>query len=108
MKPYWNRQVRSAVFFLACGVLFIGTSCDSDSEKETRTPKTAEYDDIARGIAPLISAQLKANGILETSTNIVLGDGPTDLHVDSTGNLEGSILRSMLTPSGFSTDCKAQ
>lgn len=89
MKPCWNCMVGSMFFVLACGVLVGSASCDSDQQADT--PTSEEYDAIARGIAPLVSVELKTNGILETSTQIVVGDDLSWLRIDSTGNLQGSV-----------------
>lgn len=89
MKTSWNNKMSSVFFVLTCGVLLGAVSCDS--VQETDRPTSREYDAIARGIAPLVSAELKSNGILETSTKIVIGDEPSWIHIDSTGKLEGSL-----------------
>ncbi len=89
MKTGLNCQICSVFLILAFGVLASSFACDSDEKADT--PTSREYDAIARGIAPLVSAELKANGILETSTKIVVGDEPSWIHIESTGKLEGSV-----------------
>jgi hypothetical protein len=89
MKNRCSDQVGSVFVGLVCAVLLATASCDS--EQQVDTPTNQDYDVIARGIAPLLGAELKQQGLLETSTQIVIGDEPGWLSIRSNGKLEGAI-----------------
>lgn len=71
---------------LSLPLLLAVPGCSDDVDQ----PTDADYDDIAQGVAPLVTHDLAADGTLAVSIDLAAGDAPSFLQAEANGTLSGA------------------